>query len=347
MAQIRAAGGVPVYLGERIYELEKEFPPDCDRGHYSPELAKKMNARAIEMAEQDVKQLDGIVIAGSTYDIDPVLYGEKPDPRLYGNKPYYNKDNPNARLSLMGQARQQYELALIRRAFDPKDSIPLLGICAGMELMNVSANDEQNPRAGTLIQDIELAMEKIGYKSRLTYHGSAGFEKREFVFTPVQFIGFRPGSLLAKLAKGVKGIYSPSLTKDLAPDLPGGIIAENSFHHQAIGKVRPGFIATSFNEDGVINSIEPDPNGPYAGKPFLGVQWHPEFAASDFSAKLFRNFIDRAREIDRTPGLSILQYKDRILPQSLKDQIARRKDAVSAIERYLRTDNPDTPLFSR
>ena len=361
VAQIRAAGGVAVYLGDRTYELEKQFPPDPKTGRLSPENAATMRALAKRMAEEDVKQLDGLVIAGSTPDIDPRQYGEQPDPELYGNDPVYGiattaassggNPYPNVKHYLMSQARQAYEIALAQRAMDANDPIPLLGICSGMNFLNLSGNEEGKPPVGTLVQDIEKAMRQAGHTPKIHYNVAEGFARgfasREFPFTPIQLIGFKPGSRLAALASGVKAIFSPSLTKDLAPDLPDGVVAENSFHHQGIAKVRPGFIATAFNEDGIIEAIEPDPSGPYAGKFFVGVQWHPEFAASDLSARIFKDLVAEAQKVDRAPGNSVLQYKERILPKSLTEQIQRRNQTVSAIGRYTQGSSGEAPAFSR
>lgn len=44
----------------------------------------------------------------------------------------------------------------------------------------------------------------------------------------------------------------------------------NSGHHQAIRRVAPGFTATQWTCDGVIEAIE------HTFLPVLGVQWHPE-----------------------------------------------------------------------
>jgi putative glutamine amidotransferase len=52
-------------------------------------------------------------------------------------------------------------------------------------------------------------------------------------------------------------------------------VGVNSFHHQAVKDVAPGFSATAFAPDGIIEAIEPSASGDM--HPFtLGVQWHPE-----------------------------------------------------------------------
>ncbi|MBD9731705.1 gamma-glutamyl-gamma-aminobutyrate hydrolase family protein [Streptomyces sp. H28] len=82
-----------------------------------------------ERAAAAVARVDGLVVAGGP-DVEPVRYGAAPDPRT----------GPPAR------ARDAWELALIRAALDLR--IPLLGICRGMQLLNVALG-------GTLVQHID------------------------------------------------------------------------------------------------------------------------------------------------------------------------------------------------
>jgi putative glutamine amidotransferase len=72
--------------------------------------------------------VDGLILAGGR-DIDPSTYGEERAPET---------DEPHA-------VRDGFELALARRAMER--DIPLLGVCRGMQLMNVA-------RGGTLVQDL-------------------------------------------------------------------------------------------------------------------------------------------------------------------------------------------------
>jgi putative glutamine amidotransferase len=72
--------------------------------------------------------LDGLILAGGR-DVDPAAYGAEPHPAT---------DPPRAE-------RDAFEIALARRALER--DIPLLGICRGMQVMNVA-------RGGTLVQDL-------------------------------------------------------------------------------------------------------------------------------------------------------------------------------------------------
>ena len=87
-----------------------------------------------------VARLDGLVVAGGA-DVEPVRYGAEPDLRT----------GPPAR------ARDSWELALIDAAL--ASGTPLLGICRGMQLLNVALG-------GTLIQHLDGHVEAVGVIGR-------------------------------------------------------------------------------------------------------------------------------------------------------------------------------------
>ncbi len=74
-------------------------------------------------------------------------------------------------------------------------------------------------------------------------------------------------------------------------------IFTNTFHHQAVKTVAPGFVAAAVAEDGIVEAIEPVGQAE-SDRFFLAVQWHPElFYKTDETAKaLFKAFIDAARK---------------------------------------------------
>src|SRR5262245_23042687 len=81
-----------------------------------------------ENAADLVASLDGILLAGGD-DYDPAAYGEE----------------RHASCATMDPRRQENELALAKAARER--GVPTLGICLGLQSMNVAAG-------GTLIQDI-------------------------------------------------------------------------------------------------------------------------------------------------------------------------------------------------
>ena len=71
------------------------------------------------------------------------------------------------------------------------------------------------------------------------------------------------------------------------------VIKVNSFHHQSIKDVAPGFAVMGRCDDGIIEAIY-DPR-----KKFVwGVQWHPEkiWTIEDSSAQIFRAFIAACKD---------------------------------------------------
>ncbi|MFC8518774.1 gamma-glutamyl-gamma-aminobutyrate hydrolase family protein [Streptomyces sp. NPDC057257] len=134
--------GVSTYLeaGARwgVWELEAALLP---AGY--PRLVQRAGGLAAllppdapELAAATVARLDALVIAGGP-DVEPVHYGAEPHPRT----------GPPAR------ARDAWELALIDAALSA--GTPLLGICRGMQLLNVALG-------GTLVQHIEGHAEVVG-----------------------------------------------------------------------------------------------------------------------------------------------------------------------------------------
>ncbi|MFI8205764.1 gamma-glutamyl-gamma-aminobutyrate hydrolase family protein [Streptomyces sp. NPDC085937] len=103
-------------------------------------LAAMLPPDAPEHAEAAVARLDGLVVAGGP-DVEPVRYGAEPDPRT----------GPPAR------ARDAWELALIAAALER--GVPLLGICRGMQLLNVALG-------GTLFQHVDGHAEVPGVFAR-------------------------------------------------------------------------------------------------------------------------------------------------------------------------------------
>ncbi|OII60003.1 MULTISPECIES: gamma-glutamyl-gamma-aminobutyrate hydrolase family protein [unclassified Streptomyces] len=89
-----------------------------------------------------VSRLDGLVVAGGA-DVEPVRYGARPDPRT----------GPPDR------ERDAWELALIEAALAA--GTPLLGVCRGMQLLNVALG-------GTLVQHLDGHAERVGRFGRHT-----------------------------------------------------------------------------------------------------------------------------------------------------------------------------------
>ncbi|WP_171113456.1 MULTISPECIES: gamma-glutamyl-gamma-aminobutyrate hydrolase family protein [unclassified Streptomyces] len=103
-------------------------------------LAAMLPPDAPEHAAATVSRLDGLVIAGGP-DVEPSRYGAERDART----------GPPAR------ERDAWELALIEAALGAR--VPLLGICRGMQLLNVALG-------GTLVQHLDGHAEVVGVFGR-------------------------------------------------------------------------------------------------------------------------------------------------------------------------------------
>ncbi|MFJ4787946.1 gamma-glutamyl-gamma-aminobutyrate hydrolase family protein [Streptomyces sp. NPDC088794] len=138
--------GVSTYLesGARwgVWELEAALLP---AGYprlvqHAGGLAAMLPPDAPEHAAAAVSRLDGLVIAGGP-DVEPSRYGADRDART----------GPAARV------RDAWELALVDAALAAR--VPLLGICRGMQVLNVALG-------GTLIQHIDGHAETPGVFGR-------------------------------------------------------------------------------------------------------------------------------------------------------------------------------------
>lgn len=87
-----------------------------------------------ELAAAYLHLLDGLIVTGGAFDIDPALFGEQ-------------ERHPSV---TMKQARTAFELEAARLAV--KRDLPLFGICGGAQLLNVVFG-------GTLIQHIPDSVE--------------------------------------------------------------------------------------------------------------------------------------------------------------------------------------------
>ncbi|MBD0712260.1 MULTISPECIES: gamma-glutamyl-gamma-aminobutyrate hydrolase family protein [unclassified Streptomyces] len=137
--------GVTTYLDQArwgVWDLRAALLP---AGY--PRLVQESGGLAVMLppdapgaAAPTVARLDGLVVAGGA-DVEPVRYGAAPDPRT----------GPPAR------ERDAWELALIGAAL--ASGTPLLGICRGMQLLNVALG-------GTLVQHLDGHVEAVGVIGR-------------------------------------------------------------------------------------------------------------------------------------------------------------------------------------
>jgi putative glutamine amidotransferase len=144
-------------------------------------------------------RVDALMLAGGA-DIDPSSYGAEPHPETKGTWP----------------DRDRFELALARRALER--DMPVLGICRGMQLLNVALG-------GTLVQHLP---EATGNEAHRTLAGA--FSKHHIRLDP---------DSLACSAAGVEGFVVWS------------------HHHQGVDQLGEGLKVTGWSaEDDLPEAIE-------------------------------------------------------------------------------------------
>jgi len=145
--------------------------------------------------------VDGLLITGSGPDLDPALYHE----------------TKRHRFKVMSRERTRFELALAKQAWERE--LPTLGICGGMQLLNIAAG-------GSLYQDLPAQL-----KTLIKHQQQASATE------PSHWVTIEPGTKLRAIVKAPK-------------------IRVNSSHHQGVKSVRADLRINARAEDGVIEGIE-------------------------------------------------------------------------------------------
>jgi len=146
------------------------------------------DAAAVEDPDQVLDLIDGLVLVGGA-DIDPAFYGQAAHEQTVETVP----------------ERDACELALARAAIER--DLPVLGICRGMQLLNVA-------RGGTLLQHLP---EHVGHGEHLRSIGSFDGADHD--------VSLRAGSLAASAAGETEQ-------------------ATKSHHHQGIDRLGEGFVVS-------------------------------------------------------------------------------------------------------
>lgn len=186
--------GMPPAYADALFDvgLSEYSTAVADAGGVPVHLAR-------DPAPDDVLQhLGGLVLTGGA-DVDPALYGSPSAPGVGPIEP----------------ERDRWEATLVTGALER--GIPVLGICRGMQLLNVVSG-------GTLIADLPQGgpdnHARFDRSRRLLAHR----------------VTTQPGSLAA-------AVYGPT-------------VEVNSLHHQAIRTVGHGLVVTGTSPDGTVEVLE-------------------------------------------------------------------------------------------
>ena len=230
------------------------------------------------LIHQTMGAIDALILMGNNLDIDPKEYLHR-----------YPAGDPKAIIHPMTRseldlpasaARARFEKALLEKALGC--GLPILGIWGGMRRINVLCG-------GTLHQhlpDLVGCNKHMQNKQGIAPH------------VPVVPIIIKDDTLLSLIAQDIRMPFC----KDHPSEGPK-VIMENSIHHQAIDRVGDGLRVSAVTDtvkmkDGrfgyLPEAIEADPEGRFSGQFLLGVQWHPEFGASDIGERIIRHITQAA-----------------------------------------------------
>lgn len=246
VAQVRAMGGIPVVLS------------NFADGRRDPAA--------------DIEKIDALIVMGNDADVDPRHYGQQAHPKT-------NSEEKTEE----GRARAAYEYAIMDKAL--AQGMPVLGVCAGMQRLNVLLGGSLHQHIPDLIGNNNHAQNEAGIAP----------------YVPVEPVVIQKDTSLAGIADTVQSYYMPSHTAS-----GDGIFMENAFHHQAVDQIGQGLRASAQSTDSItysdgstrhlIEAIEADPSGMFKDQFVLGVQWHPEFAASELAPKIIGALVDNGRK---------------------------------------------------
>lgn len=260
-------------------------------GDHAQRLAKFGSAE--EAVAHDLAGLDGLVIMGNNGDIDPAKYGQAKHPQT--------KVETNLARVAYEEAAEQYAL---------ESGMPQLDICGGMQRLNVLGD-------GTLHQHVP---DLVGDNHHMQSDQNVGPS------IPVQRVQIVGGTRLAEIGAGTDSVYTPTHA-----GAPPGVIMENSFHHQAVDKVRDDFRVSAVSDDGIIEAIEPKPGSRYANQYVLGIQWHPEFGASDLGPKIANSIAQAARDYAMRKEQANAIPDDTVLTGGMVDKLMRQRQQQSIV----------------
>ncbi|MYG40789.1 MAG: gamma-glutamyl-gamma-aminobutyrate hydrolase family protein [Nitrospira sp. SB0677_bin_15] len=150
---------------------------------------------------QVVSHVHGLLVTGSGSDLAPELYGER----------------QRHKFARMSRERATMELGIAKAAY--RADVPTLGICGGMQSLNVALG-------GTLYQDIAAQIKTP--IDHLPTHSAT---------RTAHAVQIAPGSLLRRIVRKAR-------------------VEVNSSHHQSVKQVAPNLLLTAIAPDGVIEAIE-------------------------------------------------------------------------------------------
>jgi putative glutamine amidotransferase len=164
--------------------------------------------------------------------------------------PHWYGEVPHHQLGEVLPLRDRIEISALRYTLQLNK--PVLAICRGIQVLNVAMG-------GSLIQDIPTQLPDACQHMQKAPRPE-----------PSHHVNIIQNTRLHKIT-GEPRLFT------------------NSFHHQAVKQVAPGFIISAHTDDGVVEAIESN-NHNFA----VGIQWHPEmmWSQDDIMLKLCEAFVE-------------------------------------------------------
>jgi len=185
--------------GSLLLELKACYAEAVSRAGGLPVILPWTDDRSV--LEGYLDRVSAVVVTGGAFDIPPEAYGQAPREGLGALKP----------------GRTAFETVLLQEAL--KRQLPVLGICGGMQLLNVVLG-------GTLHQDILREVPR-----------AKDHEQKHDKTQPAHPVDVKDGTQLS--------------------DCVGkGQLMVNSTHHQAVAQVGQNVVVAAVAPDGVVEAIE-------------------------------------------------------------------------------------------
>ncbi|GLB47595.1 gamma-glutamyl-gamma-aminobutyrate hydrolase [Philodulcilactobacillus myokoensis] len=229
--------------------IRSEFPQSvldvCSKMHVTPIIMPA--TQSDEDIISILKMVDGVIITGGS-DVSSDLYGQH----------HLDFQKIDAMPS-QSRKRDLFELRLIKLA--THFNKPVLGICRGIQIINVAFG-------GTLYQDIDTYFDDLSHQIK-------HFQDDESS-KPTHYVDIKRESMLY--------------------DSVGSRPKVNSFHHQAIDQVGHGLSVVAKAPDGVIEGVESADNLVQGVQWHPEQLWkkHP------IQENIFKDFFSRAKSLTRS-----------------------------------------------